>query len=66
MWQSCPDGIERLSYGRYCAILLPLFAHGEDDVRRHRVPQTDQRPPKTFAAGEQYTRSVEGAIRFGG
>ncbi len=65
MRHSCPDGIERLSNGRYCAILPSPVAHTENDVRRHRVPQADQRPQQN-AAGEQANRSGEGTIRFWG
>ena len=64
MRHSCRDGIERLSNGRHCAILTPPIAHDENDVRRQRVPQTDQRPPKT-AAGEQANQK-KGTIRFWG
>jgi hypothetical protein len=60
MRHSCPDGIERLSNGRYSAILPSPVVHAENDVRRHRVSQADQRPQKTSAAGEQVNRSEEG------
>ena len=50
MRHSCRDEIERLSNGRYCAILPSLVAHGENDVRRQRVPQTDSVPNKMLLA----------------